>query len=291
MSQEIYPDETYQSPRKVAKSEESEENITNEEKSKSVENIDYASIKKRIDLTLQNNPFLSQKLADLQKSVHHRKPYSHSEEREISKRQEINTTRNLKSNSESSQPPRSTTEHIPQWSGGQFAHPSPGSGLTDEQKAQDLISKLILLNQTPQTPLANVISPDIQVLIQSLVMQDLFTSAFKRYLHSSKGRISQNLSDTISHNMPRPPARSLDSLRRHPESKRKNTDPMTSETIESDIQHQMTSQGARNTPVVPRVQAPLSAFFPQVKSRSMSMNTGSQKAEGFQWGHKEEKKH
>lgn len=251
------------------------------------------AIKKKIDKTLESNAYLSEKFANLKKNFQRMSSYSKADDIEISKRQEHSSYKQAKSPPTLHQATRRFSPLVPPPE--PFKYPQPFSvPPSDEVRYNDIISKLIEMNsQNPQgepNPLAGVINPETQLIVNSLVMQDLFTNAFKRFLQSSKPRILQNINQSLGLSMPTPPPMPLDVLRRHSETKRKNTDPVSSETIESDMHHPFGSQGGRATPNLPRQQLSLSAFFPNSKERSQSMNTSLLKQPDLKWGPKEEKK-
>lgn len=258
------------------------------------DNIDMDALNRRINKTLQNNSVLCEKLENLKKNYDRVSSSSKADEVEISKRQEKvpNTPSNRSQSSlnhahnmQSPQLPTLGTLPVPKFN---------NSSLKDNQRYFSALTRLLLGSQSPVTqvnPLSNIITPDTQVLVKSIVMQDLFTNAFKRYLHSSKGTIMHNLQQSMGTEAPIQAPLPLNVLRRHSEAKRKNTDPITSETIESDLNlPQWGSQASRATPVQHRGQSSLSAFFPTQKGRSMSLNAASNKHIDDKWDPREEKK-
>lgn len=250
------------------------------------------AIKKKIDKTLESNAYLSEKFANLKKNFQRMSSYSKADDIEISKRQEHFSNKQARSPPTLHQATRRISPLLSPVD--PFKYPRPSSiPPPDEIRYNDILSKLIEMNnQNPQgesNPLAGVINPETQLIVNSLVMQDLFTNAFKRFLQSSKPRILQNINQSLGLSMPTPPPMPLDVLRRHSETKRKNTD-TASDTIESDMHHPFASHGGRATPNLQRQQLNLSAFFPNSKERSHSMNTSLLKQPDLKWGPKEEKK-
>lgn len=164
----------------------------------------------------------------------------------------------------------------------------------DDQKYYEMLSNLLSMNpqqpQNPINPLGSVISSETQLLLKSLVMQDLFTNAFKRFLHSSKPRILQNINQSLGINTLLPPPAPTEVLRRHSETKRKSTDLMSNETIESDMIQSHGTQGIKKPSGAHKQQKGLSAFYPTAKTRSLSMNTGNVKDSNLEWDPREEKK-
>lgn len=251
------------------------------------------AIRKRIDNTLKNNSYLSEKLENLKRNYNRSSSHSKADEIEISKRQE-NLSNAPENRSQSGLNSRSgMNPQLPPISS--FSLPTTNLAGMEDRRYMDSLSKLFQNSNQNHQPhlnsLVDIINPDTQLLVKSLVMQDLFTSAFKRFLHSSKPTILQNLNQSLGVQQEIPPPMPLEVLRRHSETKRKNTDPITSETIESDLNlPHMGSQATRNTPTQMRQQMSLSAFFPNQKARSMSLSSPQPKKDTEKWDPREERK-
>ena len=257
------------------------------------EELDVELIKKQLDEKLQQNSSLSKTFANLRESFHRMSTSSKADEVEISKRQD-----NFSQNSQRTPPTFNQPDQFfsPQ---SLFRAPSkpseqPKKPSSDDKNYYKIISALLGGQVQPpqvyQNPLVNLINPNTQLLVKSLVMQDLFTNAFKTLLRTSKPMIIKNISESLGRSMPSPAPTLLDVLRRQPGAKRKNTDPMTSETIESDMPNLMGGSGLRQAQNAKRGQMNISSFFNNTKSRSQSMNFAQAKQGSLNWDPKEEKK-
>jgi hypothetical protein len=278
---------------KISEKSEKEIILKNTKDIKYEENIDAETIQRRIEEKLESNSELSQKFANLKESFNRMSSLSKADEVEMSKRQE-----NVSHHSQNSPPnfDQARNSFIPQSPFSESLNmPSPLKNTsTDDKSYYQLISRLLTLNnshpQVYESPLLGMINPDTQMIVKSLVMQDLFTNAFKRLLHSSRSTIIQNINESMGMGMPSPNPVLLNALRRQSEQKRKNTDPMTVETIESDRPTQMGYLGPKEPTSRSRPQTNLSAFFPNSKSRTQSMTVAVSKHDDLNWEPKEEKK-
>lgn len=136
----------------------------------------------------------------------------------------------------------------------------------------DYISKLFTSKtQEPQLrniPAVSINNCDSVFFLKSMVLQDLFTSAFRRYLECSRQSLLHNLNNKL--NEPVVKGKSLaksDVFGRHPYPERKNTDAMSNETIETDLNNCLGSQSRRRSPIVMDKTLPLSSFYPCSKAR------------------------
>lgn len=257
------------------------------------EELDVELIKKQLDEKLQKNASLSKSFANLRESYHRMSTSSKADEVEISKRQD-----NFSQNSQRTPP---TLNQPGQFFSSQSLFRAPNKPLEqpknsslDDKNYYAMVSSL-LGGQTPhpqvyQNPLVNLINPNTQLLVKTLVMQDLFTNAFKSLLRTSKPMIIRNIGESLGTAMPSPTASLLDVLRRQPGVKRKNTDPMTSETIESDMPNLKGGNGPRQGQIAKRGQMNISQFFQNTKNRSQSMAFPQAKQDSLNWDPKEEKK-
>jgi hypothetical protein len=257
------------------------------------EEFDVELIKKQLDEKLKQNASLSKTFANLRESFHKMSTSSKADEVEISKRQDNFSQKSQRTPPTLNQP-------------GQFFSPQslfrapnkpseqPKKFSLEDKNYYNLISMLLGgQNQPPQVyqnPLVNLINPNTQLLVKSLVMQDLFTNAFKSLLRTSKPMIIKNISESLGMNMSSLAPTLLDVLRRQPGVKRKNTDLMTSETIESDMPNQMGGIGLRQAQNDKRTQMNISSFFNNTKNRSQSMTFPQTKQDSLNWDPKEEKK-
>ena len=110
--------------------------------------------------------------------------------------------------------------------------------------------------------LASQLNFDSVLILKSFVLQDLFSSAFMRYLEWSKQKLTQNLTNQL--NEPIQNNNNLlqtDVLGRHSYPKRNNTDIMSSETIETDLQNCLGNHNKRRSPTIINKTMPLSSFY------------------------------
>ena len=137
--------------------------------------------------------------------------------------------------------------------------------------------------------LASQLNFDSVLILKSLVLQDLFSSAFRRYLECSKQNLAQNLTNRL--NEPIQNNNSLsqtDVLGRHSYPKRKNTDVMSSETIETDLQNCFGNHNKGRSPIIINKTMPLSSFYPHTKARWNSLLSNITKTHSLEDVHREE---
>ena len=109
---------------------------------------------------------------------------------------------------------------------------------------------------------------DSVFLLKSMILQDLFRSAFRRYLDSSKHSLIQNLNNKLNepvfmgNKFPK-----VDVFGRHSYPERKNTDAMSNETIETDLNNYFGTQSKGRSPNLMNKTLPLSSFYPSSKVR------------------------
>jgi hypothetical protein len=257
----------------------------------STKSIDSSEIRKRIQKALDKNSYLSEKLANVKTNLNSLYKNSRIDNFEISKRQEkvLNKVQKVRENGEmtpkfASRLPTLDTLDLPQIDGNH-----------DENKNYyETISKLLSKNNQTEANLSKQVAaqmtPDIGFMLKSMVMQDLFTTAFRRLLHTSKSTIIQNLSTSLGIDMSCPPPIPMNPVRRNSKTNRKNTDVMSTDTIETDMHANLApSSSLKDHKVAQRNQVNLSAFFPHSKNESGSMVVPDQN-QGENWDPKEEKK-
>jgi len=139
----------------------------------------------------------------------------------------------------------------------------------------NLYNSKLNLSQPEARPLEALLNQNpFGVLLKSLVMQELFSNAFKSLLQSSKPVILQNLNSSLirkslisSANQPNP-GKVSDPVRR-------NCEATSSESAESDMLHQLGSSLPKQAEIG-RYRL-LSAFSPNIKTRANSMNESGNK--------------
>lgn len=253
--------------------------------------INSLEIKKRIQKTLENNTYLSEKLANVRTNLNSLYKDSKNDNFEISKRQE--KSKQVRKDQDDGEMTPNFASRLPTLDS--LNLPLPDGNRDEDKDYYETISKLLSNSSQPQATQLNQVAaqltPDIELLLKSMVMQDLFTSAFKRLLHTSKPTILHNLNNSLGFKMDCPPPMPMNIIRRNSKAKRKNTDPMSSDTIESDINANLApSFSHRAHKFALRNQTSLSAFFQHSKNRSNSMAAPVHKQEGQNWDPREEKK-
>lgn len=149
-----------------------------------------------------------------------------------------------------------------------------------------LFNSKIQNQQASNDLLACQLNFDSVLMLKSLVLQDLFSGAFKRYLECSKHNIEQNLANRLS----QPIQQNIilqqsDVLGRHSYPKRKNTDVMSNETIETDLNNHFGCQNKERSPIIINKTLPLSSFIPVTKARCNSLLTNMSKSQSLDGGH------
>lgn len=172
---------------------------------------------------------------------------------------------------------------------------SQSDSYTPDQKLQDSLAQYLILNSQqrnqPQNPLNNFISPEAKLVVETHILQDLFLSSFKRLLQTAKPTIISNLSKSIGITHSFTPSVPNSLLRESPDSKRKNTDPISFDTYESDKnQHLLNPQTPNFHQLSQRHQMNLSSFnLSEIKGNMATLKPQEQK-DYDSWDSKEEKK-
>jgi len=150
---------------------------------------------------------------------------------------------------------------------------SPSKVSQQDQEYYETISNLynskLKLNQPEARPLEALLNQNpFGVLLKSLVMQELFSNAFKSLLQSSKPVILQNLNSSLI-------KKSLMSPSAQPNPVKRNCEVTSSESAESDMLHQL-GGGLSKQAETGRCRL-LSAFSPNIKTRANSINESGNK--------------
>ena len=193
------------------------------------------------------------------------------------------TMRNLQNENSHSEPTKNT---IPV--------NSPSVAGSNQNDYYDYCSKLFnskIQSQRPNNhPLPNFLNFDSELISKSLVLQDLFSIAFRRYLKCSKQNIFHNLLSRQAESAPNTGILpQSDVLRSHSYLiKRKNTDVTSNETIETDLYNHLACQSKGRSPIVINKTLPLSSFNPSSKARWNSLLTNITKSHSLEGGYREE---
>mmetsp|Transcript_39725 Transcript_39725/g.45606 ORF Transcript_39725/g.45606 Transcript_39725/m.45606 type:complete len:322 (-) Transcript_39725:25-990(-) len=156
----------------------------------------------------------------------------------------------------------------------------PADSSNPEEEYYDKISKLFLSKlrsaEREKSPLNSLLESNSQLLIRSLVIQDLFTNAFKRLIQVYKPTITRNLHNVLGTSSLILPARPSAPIRNTPQVARKSPDMMSSETIESDL-HSGVVQKSKRPLITPQNPPPLSSFYRNTKGGPNTLSSGSAK--------------
>lgn len=254
------------------------------------ERIDSDEIKQRIQETLQRDSFLNQKFETLNSNFS-KVSRSPNKENEMSKRQETLQKQSSKQK-DAVDAAQESFSRLPTL---ESLHLGPQEPMPNEEKqCLEMLSQMLTANNQRSlnlNPLTALLNPDTELLLKSIIMQDLFTNAFKKLLYTSRVSILQNLTQSVGQRMGAPPSLPLDALRKQLKTQRKNTDPVSSDTIESDMPNRI--KAPKNVPsgsMSERQQTSLSSFFPLAKNRAQSMYSQSTKQGDANWDPKEERK-
>jgi hypothetical protein len=253
--------------------------------------INSSEIRKRIQKALDKNSYLSETLANVKTNLSSLCKNSRIGNFEISKRQE-KVSKKVQRVREDGEMTPNFASHLPTLD--TLDLPQIDVNHDENKNYYENISKLLSKNSQPQANLdkqvAAQLTPDVGFMLKSMVMQDLFTTAFRRLLHTSKPTIIHNLSTSLGFNMSCPPPIPTNSVRRNSKTNRKNTDVMSTDTIETDMHANLApSSSLQDHRVTHRNQTNLSAFFPHSKKGSDSMIVPDQKQDEI-WDPREEKK-
>jgi hypothetical protein len=253
--------------------------------------INSSEIRKRIQKALDKNSYLSETLANVKTNLSSLCKNSRIGNFEISKRQE-KVSKKFQRVREDGEMTPDFASHLPTLD--TLDLPQIDVNHDENKNYYEIISKLLSKNSQPQANLqkqvAAQLTPDVGFMLKSMVMQDLFTTAFRRLLHTSKPTIIKNLSTSLGFNMSCPPPIPMNSVRRNSKVNRKNTDVMSTDTIETDMHANLApSSSQKDHKVAQRNQINLSAFFPHSKKGSDSMIVPEQKQDEI-WDPREEKK-
>jgi hypothetical protein len=257
----------------------------------STKSINPSEIRKRIQKALDKNSYLSETLANVKTNLDSLCLKSRIDNFEISKRQEKVSKKVQKVREDGEMTPNFAS-HLPTLD--TLDLPQIDVNHDENKNYYETISKLLSKNSQPQANLSKQftaqLTPDVGFMLKSMVMQDLFTTAFRRLLHTSKPIIIQNLSTSLGFNMSCPPPIPMNSARRNSKVNRKNTDVMSTDTIETDVHANLVPSSSQKDPkVARRNQINLSAFFPHSKKGSDSMVVPGQKQDKI-WDPREETK-
>jgi hypothetical protein len=253
--------------------------------------INYSEIRKRIQKALDKNSYLSETLANVKTNLSSLCLKSRIDNFEISKRQEKVSKKVQKFREDGEMTPNFASR-LPTLD--TLDLPQIDVNHDENKNYYENISKLLSKNSKPHANLSKQftaqLTPDVGFMLKSMVMQDLFTTAFRRLLHTSKPTIIHNLSTSLGFNMSCPPPIPINPVRRNSKANRKYTDVMSTDTIETDMHANLAQSSSQKEPkVAQRNQINLSAFFPHSKKGSDSMIVPDQKQDE-NWDSREEKK-
>mmetsp|Transcript_32749 Transcript_32749/g.29033 ORF Transcript_32749/g.29033 Transcript_32749/m.29033 type:complete len:280 (+) Transcript_32749:1708-2547(+) len=123
------------------------------------------------------------------------------------------------------------------------------------------------------------------------VIQNDLVSSFRDLLQSSKPAILSNLLNSVNSSYRLQTLAPVSCLRPRSDSKRKNTDPVSSDTIESDINGHLNNVAPLSSVQKPGAfQKPFSTFHRDPKKRTQSMSAFIEKQDSQIWDPREEKK-
>ena len=244
-------------------------------------------IEERIEKLQNSNPQLKQNFGMLDSNVRKLSSNSKNGLHEVSKKQENHTEINgnfckegNKNSNFASKLPTMESLGVAQ----------PDSNIPD-QSLQDSLAQYLVLSSQSQNPLRNIISPEAQLIVETHFFKDLFLSAFKRLLQSSKPTILSNLSKSVGITNNFTPVVPNSCLRSSPNGKRKNTDPLSFDTYESDKNQHFFNPQTPNFPQMgQRHQMSLSSFTQTGLKGDRAMGIPPQQKDSDSWDPKEEKK-
>ena len=270
--------------------EENEVSVESETTSKK-KHVNTGEIEKRIEKLQMSNPYLKEQFGKIgtnmsQLGSYSKRDHFDSLKNEIpSKINEKTQTENPKNEYLDSRLP--TMESL-----------NPGIEENDQgiQSLNDLMTSMfhstqMMAGTLPRPNTINHIDPHSRFLLETKLFEDLFTEGFKRYLQFCKPTIKKNLDKHFPGGIYQVPSSPASCLKSNSDSKRKNTDPMSSDTIESDINAQIFNRAPGHIGQISQKEKNrLSAFFQTPKKRTLSMNAGNDKEDSQSWDPREEKK-
>lgn len=269
---------------------EEEEISLDSQKSSKRSVIDSEEIKNRIDRLQKSNPGLKENFGKLENNMRKLSSQSRNETNEISKKQDVPlVAEKLQKNDvemdENSFARLPTSESL-----GGVAQPAN----VQEQALHESLAQYLFLSlatrDTSQNSFPSTLSPELEMYFKTKIIQDLFLTAFKRYLQSTKDNIRDNLSSLLSTPaMPRSSGAPNPS-RRASGDKRKKSDLLSNDTIESDKNRKMSSALAPSN-LAPRNRNLSLSSFKRLNLGSSPMQLPAQKPEDSEdWDPREEKK-
>lgn len=270
---------------------EEEEIALDSQKSSKRSVIDSEEIKNRIDRLQMSNPGLKENFGKLENNMRKLSSQSRNETNEISKKQDVPlVAEKLQKNDvqmdENSFARLPTSESL-----GGVGQPAN----VQEQALHESLAQYLFLSlatgDTSQNSFPSTLSPELEMYFKTKIIQDLFLTAFKRYLQSTKDTIRDNLSSLLSTPaMPRSRGVPHPS-RRASGDKRKKSDLLSNDTIESDKNRKISSVLAPNNNLPPRRRNLSLSSFKRLNLGSSPMQLPAQKPEDSEdWDPREEKK-
>jgi len=169
----------------------------------------------------------------------------------------------------------------------------PHDSSMQDQSLQESLAQYLLFSmasdQVPQNAAPTAISPQVEMFLQTQIMKDLFLNAFKRFLQSTKETIRSNLFNILA---PSGAAGANQApLAQDDAEKRKKSDLLSNETIESDKNRLNSSfQRADALPLSQRRNLNFSSFKRASSKNGPMLGYPQKQEDSDSWDPKEEKK-